>query len=316
MKAETRIQIVGLYKLGKIHSVKKLHDGLQTPKVLIETSKGKFVISKHKLNNSKKLLNKSKKSLSYEIELLNILKELPVPHFIKSKRGNFIENIDNSWFTVDKFIPGKKPEYITPKMAYQLGSFLGDFHKKGKKFKKNISDRRKFYFLNKNVIKKMYIYANKQTSKILKSIVKEVKMGVEKNRLPQNLPKGPIHVDIKPDNEIFIGEKLSGVLDFGNFYIDAFMIDIGKTIMWNCVRGNKIDQNLFNEFIKGYKKKRKLTKEESKYLTQSVLFAIYSHIWVDLYHVSLRYVPENYTLNLVKKFLPVARNMIISQTKI
>jgi len=45
------------------------------------------------------------------------------------------------------------------------------------------------------------------------------------------------------------------------------------------------------------------------YLKQSILFAIYSHLWVDLYHVPIRYVPESYTLFLVREFLPLARRL-------
>ena len=309
MQSQTRIKISLLYRLGNVHSVKKLHTGLQTPKFVFETERGKFVVSTPKLSNSQKVISKSKDSLLLEIALLNILKDLPVPHYIASSRHNFVEKIDGCWVTVDKFIPGSKPKHITPNMAYQLGNFLGEFHREGKKFKKNLSKRRRFYDLNKKMMRLMEIYAEKQDNRILKSVVNEIRMGVEKNLPPAYLPKGPIHVDIKPDNELFVKGKLSGVLDFGNFYVDCLMIDIGKTIMWNCVKNSQVDKKLLSAFMNGYQDKRKLSRTEFRYLKKSILYAIYSHIWVDLYHVPLGYVPESYTLSLVKNFLPVARRM-------
>jgi homoserine kinase type II len=313
LSKRTVITAAERYNLGEIRSLTQLHGGLQTPKTLVKTTKGTFVISKHNLSTAKGLVHKSRESLSYEIKLLNTLKDLPVPHFVRSQKGRYMEDINNSWVTVDTFIPGKKPHTITPKMAYQIGLFIGDFHTQGKRFKTSLPSRRKFYDLGEGVMKRMYPYAKKQTNPLLKSVLEEVKSGVEKNRLSKNLPRGPVHVDIKPDNELFVGEDLAGVLDFGNFYIDTFLLDVGKAIMWNCVKAGKIDPALCKAFMRGYQERRRLNKQEMKYLTQAIRFAIYSHIWVDLYHVPLRYVPESYTLGLVKKFLPIARGNIAIQ---
>jgi homoserine kinase type II len=246
-------------------------------------------------------------ALLCEIELLTHLRSLPVPHYLPSRRHKYLDNFKGYAVSVYRFLPGRHPSKITPRMAYQLGSFVGKFHKLGARFKKAMRGRRRFYDLNPEVMTLMYRYAKRQTHPELKAVVEEVKKGTENNRLPKNLPRGPIHVDIKPDNELFVGENLTGVIDFGNTYVDPFILDIGKTIMWNCARKGRLDKVLTGKFLQGYYKNRKLSIEERRYLKQSVLFAIYSHIWVDLYHVPIRYVPESYTIFLVKEFLPLAR---------
>ncbi len=116
-------------------------------------------------------------------------------------------------------------------------------------------------------------------------------------------------MDIKPENELFERGKLTGVVDFGNFYVDAFVIDVGKTIMWNCCRNRKLDWKLALAFMEGYTSRRKASRAELASITQWILFAIYSHLWVDLYPVPLGYVPESYTLRLVNEFLPIARQL-------
>lgn len=300
-------KLSNLYKLGFIQNIFYFKKGLQTSRVVIKTPKGKFVLSKYSLSSKKDIISKSRVSLQYEVDFLSTLKHLPVPHYFISSKGRFIEKYKNFWITVYKFLPGNEPKIFTPVKAYELGKFLGTFHKKGKRFKHQLSGRRKFYDLTPAVIKKMSPCVYKQNNHYIKSVINEIKQGVKNNQFSAQLPKGPIHVDIKPENILFINNKLTGVIDFGNFYIGVYMIDIGKTIMWNCCKRGKIEKELFEKFIKGYERCRKLTLTEHSYLRTSILFAIFSHIWVDLYHIPLKYVPEEYTVSLVKKFLPIAR---------
>ena len=306
-------EIADLYKLGDIKDIRYFRQGYQTPKVAVTTSKGKFIIAKHNLSSKKVVVADMKivprVALLHEIEFLSHLRNLPVPRYVISKRRKYLESFKGYAVSVYRFLSGRQPKKITPKMAYQLGKFVGEFHKLGGQFKKVMRGRRRFYDLNPRVMKLMYRYAKAQTNPRLKAVVEEVKSGVERNRVPKTLPRGPIHVDIKPDNELFVGEKLTGVIDFGNTYVDPFIFDVGKTIMWNCLKKGQLDRKLITKFLEGYSGKRKLSRQERSYLKQSVLFAIYSHIWVDLYHVPIKYVPGKYTLFLVGKFLPIARQL-------
>jgi len=302
--------VADLYGLGRIEKLSCLYRGYgKSLKVAVQTPLGKFVISKNILSNKKSISAKSVESLQNEIDMLKTVKEMPVPRYRPSLKGSCIEKFKDGWVTVYKFFPGEAPKEINPQMVHALGVFLGEFHRRSRKFKKNLISRRRFYDLNPEVMKTMEPFANKQTNSILESVVGSVKQGVENNRPPRKLPRGPIHVDIGPNNEIFIGNRLSAVIDFGNFYIGELMVDVGKTIMFNCCQGGRLNQNLLRKFIKGYESKRKFNINERNYLRKSILYAIYSHIWVDLYHVTIKYVPESYALFLVKSFLPVAKQI-------
>ncbi|KKU16608.1 MAG: Homoserine kinase [Candidatus Jorgensenbacteria bacterium GW2011_GWA1_48_13] len=305
--------IADLFNLGRIDDIDYFRQGYQTPKVVITTPKGRFIVAKHNLSSKKVVVADMKIvpriALLHEISFLTHLKRLPVPHYIRSSRGKYLENFKGYAVSAYRFLQGRQPRKITLRMAYQLGKFVGEFHRLGSKFRKRMLGRRRFYDLNPKVMALMYRYAKKQTHPELKAVVEEVRQGVENNRLPRGFPRGPIHVDIKPDNELFVGDKLTGVIDFGNTYVDTFIFDVGKTIMWNCLNKRGLDGTLIKKFLEGYNKKRKLSKKENNYLKQSILFAIYSHLWVDLYHVPIRYVPESYTLFLVREFLPLARRL-------
>lgn len=302
-------KIADSFHLGKMKNIVYFRKGFQAPKVMVDTPRGKFIISRYNPYRSRNIVVKSKVSIQYEIDLLNLISDLPVPHHIKFSDNKFITEFNKSLVTVYEYLPGNPPQKITPKMAGQLGQFLGKFHSQGKKFRKKLIGRRQFYCFTPSVIEKTMKYAKNQSNSKLKSVVQEIKTGVEHNRPPERLPKGPIHVDIKPENELFVGQKLSGILDFGNFYIGQYMVDVGKTIMWNCVSRGSLNSQLVKSFLDGYERERQLNREECAYLRSSILFAIYSHIFVDLYHVPLKYVPESYTLFLVRRFLPVAHSL-------
>lgn len=305
--------ITDKFGLGVIRHIAHFRRGYQTPRVAITTPEGKFVIAKHNLSIERAVVADMKilprTALLHEITLLNWLHSLPVPHYLQSKRRRYLENFQGWTVSVYQYLPGSQPKKITLPMAHQLGVFMGRFHALGAKYKTAPRGRRRFYDLNPRVMTRMYRYAKKQTHPALKNVVEEVKSGVENNRLPGGLPQGPIHVDIKPENELFIGQKLTGVVDFGNFYVDAFVFDIGKTIMWNCIKADRLDKALINQFLKGYGTQRKLSQTERHLMHRAILFAIYSHVWVDLYHVPINYVPQRYTLFLVNKFLPIARRL-------
>ena len=228
-------QIADLFDLGKIEDIKYFRYGYQTPKVVITTPRCKFIVAKHNLSSKKVVVADMKivprVALLHEINFLTHLKHLPVPHYVKSKRGKYLENFRGYAVSAYRFLQGRQPKRITPKMAYQLGKFVGEFHRLGSKFKKRMLGRRRFYDLNPKVVALMYRYAKKQTHPKLKAVVEEVRLGVENNRLPRGFPRGPVHVDIKPDNELFIGEKLTGIIDFGNTYVDPFIFDVGKIVI-------------------------------------------------------------------------------------
>jgi len=303
-------KIADMYGLGEVQKISRLHIGFgMSTKAAVRTSSGRFVVSKNILSDKKDIVSKSKESLQYEIDMLNAVKGLPVPVYRLSTHGNFIEKFGCDWITVYDFIPGKSPKKITIPMAYEVGKFLGKFHKRAQKFKKDLAVRRKYYDLNPDVMNAMEPYADQQANPKLKSIVEDIKKGVVDNRPPFKLPQGPIHVDIGHTNELFDGNKLTGIIDFGNFYLGPFMIDVGKTVMWNFCPNRKLDKRLFKEFIAGYNSERKFSKTEQAYLRKAILYAIYSHIWVDLYHVPIKYVPESWPLMLIRRFLPVARQI-------
>jgi len=313
LKREEYQSIADSFGLGEIKGLEKFKSGLAAPKVSIGTERGKYVIAKYTLGHGDNFRNKTREALREEILLLNTLVNLPVPQYVSHKNSGFILDYNGYGITVYHYLIGKNKNILNKNQALALGEFLGSFHKQGVRLKDWFTARHEFYNFPPEKFAQMKSYVYEQTNEKLKSVIKEVEREIVRTRPRTNLPHGPIHVDIRSENILFKENELTGVVDFGNFYVGPLMLDIGKTIIFNCAVGGNIDQTLVRTFLKGYESYRPLGNNESRYLRDSILYGIYSHVWLDLYHVPLKLVPEKHTLYFVETFLPVARKIAKSK---
>src|SRR3989338_1004160 len=302
-------RISQLFCLGKMQAIRKLPMGFEANKVTIVAASGKYVVSAYPISKKKSLITKSRESLRYEINLIKKLKALPIPDYVASRNKNFIEIFSKHYVTVYRFLRGEHPQSINSLKAKNLGEFLGRFHAQSSKLKINSTKRRKFYLLTPKVKKEMDPFVRQQKNSEVKSFYTEVRKGIDKFSLPRKLPQGHIHVDIKPDNELFIGDRLTGILDFGISYPGPFILDIARAIIINCNKKGRLNQNLYNSFLRGYSKYRKLTQAERKWLKHSLIFITYAMIYVDMYHVPFGRVHPDFPMHWIKKYLPGVREL-------
>lgn len=304
-------EIVNAFDIGKIKQLDYFKKGFRTPNVKVKTRKGSYVIKRYPLGNKNLLSKTNKKSLQWEIDLLKHVKGLPVPVNISLKKSsnNFILHFNNSLITVHYYIIGKEPKNLTPNMVFQLGFFLKDFHQRCSTFYKPFpKTRKKWYYFTPKIIENYLKDMQRIKKPYFKNFIEEILDGVLRtNVVGKKYQYGPIHVDLKPENELFIGEKLTGVLDFGNVYIGPLIVDIGKAVMWNCVNNKKLKPALVQSLLKGYYGNINIAKDYKDNIRKATLFAIYSHIFIDLWHLPDKAVPESYTAMLLREFLPVAR---------
>jgi len=292
------------YKLGGLRSYSFIDKGIINTKYLIHTSEGKFVI---------RLSIRSAKQLSFEVALLNHVKFLQVPKLKSDRQGKFINFYRKIPYIVYQYIEGINPKKITSSLIKQLAKFQAHFHKLGFSFKKNINREPYTYYLPPAKIKKLEKKILKGTPEMyLKQYftVRDVILGI---KFSHNLPKGPIHVDIKPENTLVKNNKLTGILDFDNSYIGSYLVDIGKTLTWYGVKEGRINWSFIKVFLRQYNKIRPLKKIEKYDIDQTIKYAVASHIFIDYYKLSQGIIPLPYLKTLLKEFYPVLEKKIMGR---
>lgn len=80
---------------------------------------------------------------------------------------------------------------------------------------------------------------------------------------PRHLPQGACHTDLFPDNVFFIGEEVSGLIDFYFSCNELFAYDLAVTLAsWCFDAGNRFDPARAAAMIAGYDAVRPLAAEE------------------------------------------------------
>ena len=80
---------------------------------------------------------------------------------------------------------------------------------------------------------------------------------------PKQLPAGVIHADLFPDNVFFVGDKLSGLIDFYFACNDAFAYDIAVSLNAWCFEPDfAFNVTKGRAMLKGYNEVRALSEAE------------------------------------------------------
>ena len=77
------------------------------------------------------------------------------------------------------------------------------------------------------------------------------------------LPRGAIHADLFHDNALFVGDELSGIIDFDYACYDSFIFDIAVLLNDWCIDSRTgLRESLVNKILDGYQRQRRLTRAE------------------------------------------------------
>ena len=250
------------YDLGTLINHKEIKEGIENTNYFIETEKDKFILTLYEKRVEEK-------DLPFFISLMRNLfdKNFPSPEPIINKNGNYISEISGKKAAVVSFLKGEAKKNLNPTECYEVGINTAKLHLITKKLTGKRENK-----LSINSWRKIYNKIKKDCSKIHPSLALVIVKNLEQihNNWPKNIPSGIIHADLFPDNIFFIGNKLSGIIDFYFSCNDFYAFEIAVCLNALCFEGKK--ENLsFNvtkakKFIDGYSSLRKLTEEEKKSL--------------------------------------------------
>jgi len=250
------------YDLGTLINHKEIKEGIENTNYFIETEKDKFILTLYEKRVEEK-------DLPFFISLMRNLfdKNFPSPEPIINKNGNYISEISGKKAAVVSFLKGEAKKNLNPTECYEVGINTAKLHLITKKLTGKRENK-----LSINSWRKIYNKIKKDCSKIHPSLALVIEKNLEQieKNWPKNIPSGIIHADLFPDNIFFIGNKLSGIIDFYFSCNDFYAFEIAVCLNALCFEGKK--ENLsFNvtkakKFIDGYSSLRKLTEEEKKSL--------------------------------------------------
>mgnify|MGYP001620088207 FL=1 len=204
-KIELKNHLSKYFSLGKLLYYKKFKKGLGNSLYHIKTTKGDFVF--------KIVIRNSPYKIYYEIDLQNTITNLPIPKPIKIKNRGYLFDYHGYKAFIYKFLPGKETNKFSKQMLFRVGKFLAKLHLQTEGFSSSIKriDR---YALTPVKLKYVIQESNDLKHPKIKKAISYLKSNALKYKLSTKLPKGAMHMDVKPENTLFKKGHLSGVLDF------------------------------------------------------------------------------------------------------
>lgn len=209
------------------------------------------------------------------------------------------------------YIPGAQLKTFTITQLVQVGAFLGRFHTRTKGFRWH-GTRKQFYHLPDARVDHIVRFARRRHvpfQQELPDIAREVKRW----KLNPQLPKGPIHVDVKPENVLYQGGRLSGVIDFDNCYHGPLILDLMTTMVWFGLIGRTFNLRHAAAVYRGYRRVRRLTPLEYRELYRVFRFKFVSHVFVDYEMRAKRVIGLAYLSWLVHNLYWAYRHLAITE---
>jgi homoserine kinase type II len=293
------------YDIGNLINYTVPNQGLLNRIIFLKTTKGRYVLKIALVNIEK---------LSYVLELLDHINMITAPKPLRAQKKRLAIPFKGYKSYIYSFIPGKIPKRITSRMLREIGSFLAEYHNRSKNFK-ICSRREEILSLSHSAIKKAIFQAKKICNKKGKEAASYIEREIWKYPLSASLPEGPIHVDVKPDNSLFEGEKLRGVVDFDNAYCGPLILDIGVMMSWYGIINGKFDMVRIRELYRAYIKVRKLTKIELEFLFNAFHFALLRNSLRALELLAQKKLPQKWVFDYIdnylkaEKFFPISKSL-------
>ena len=258
------------WPFGSIRSIERYEHGAINDTFHVTNETGEYSVRVYR--------HHALSDVQFEVALLEHLRGLPVPKIVPINGSN-IWNINGQYAIVYEYIPGEHLNELTAEQLNEVGRFLAHFHTRGQGFSWQ-GARHEFYrFTPSRMNSIMALCEQKNIG--YNDILQAIKKDVEKHQLASDLPAGPIHVDVKPQNVLYQDGKLRGVLDFDNAYIGPYVLDLAKSMVWFGLDNNSFDMQRAAEVYAGYISIRPLAKLEYKELYKALKFAFASHILAD-----------------------------------
>ncbi len=219
-------QFIAEYDLGEAVSCKGIAEGVENSNYLLRTTKGTFILT---------LYEKRVKleDLPFFIGLMQHLasKGLNCPTPIADRNGQALKTLCGRPAALISFLEGMWPRRPTEKHCQALGAALADFHLKGRDFALRRPNN-----LSVEGWRKLIADTAARADEVEPGL--RDRLAAEfahlESHWPKDLESGVIHADLFPDNVFFLGERLSGIIDFYFACTDFLAYDLAVCLNAWC----------------------------------------------------------------------------------
>jgi homoserine kinase type II len=211
-------EFLSRYDIGALLSYKGIAEGVENSNFLVHTSKGNFILTLYEKRVAEK-------DLPFFLALMEHLaaRGITCPQPVKNKQGTMLGKVAGRPAAIVTFLDGVWIRRPTAAHCAAVGEALARLHLAGADFPK-----RRDNALGMKNWRTLYEHAKDRGDSVRGGLCAEIanELDALEQAWPRDLPEGVIHADLFPDNVFFLGEELSGLIDFYFACIDTLAFDV------------------------------------------------------------------------------------------
>ncbi len=307
------------YSLGKLLDYKGVADGIENTNYFVTVEHG---IEPDSSNPQSYVLtifeSQQHDDLPFFVELTTLLYERgsPVPSPVRDRHGTAIQTVKSKPALLVPKLPGSHPETPTLKQCRAIGAELARIHQHTLNSKLQHESNRGLTWLSNTAAAIKPLLQDPTDQQLLQEPERFQRLCSEH---PNALPQAVIHSDLFRDNALFVGEQLSGVIDFNSAGTGYLLFDLAVVVNdWSSrtdALDASFDMTLASAIVNAYRSIRPLNDTETL-LWNDFLRVAAARFWISRLSGQLQVNDDTSPPNLTVTKNPLTyKNILLKRIK-
>jgi homoserine kinase type II len=257
--AEELASFLADYYLGELLSYKGIAEGVENSNFLVHTSVGHFILTLYERRVAAG-------DVPFFLALMEHLarRGITCPQPVKNRAGETLGQLAGRPAALVTFLDGMWIRRPSARHCAALGEALARLHLAGSDFPLKRSNG-----LSVSGWRALYDTTAPRADEVQPGLeaVMTKELAFLESAWPSGLPQGVIHADLFPDNVFFLGEKLSGLIDFYFACTDTLAYDVAVCLnAWCFEPDHSYNVTKGRDLLQSYMKTRALSSAEKEAL--------------------------------------------------
>jgi len=218
VSAEQLTAFLAGYDLGELLSYKGIAEGVENSNFLLHTSRGHFILTLYE-----------KRVAAGDVPFFLALMEhlaargITCPQPVKNRKGGTLGKLAGRPAAIVSFLDGMWIRRPRAHHCAAVGEALAKLHLAGADF-----PRKRRNALSVDGWRPLYEQTAGRADSVQHGLAETIEreLAYLEKAWPRDLPQGVIHADLFPDNVFFLGDRLSGLIDFYFACTDILAYDV------------------------------------------------------------------------------------------
>jgi homoserine kinase type II len=254
--ADELAEFLGHYDIGELLSYKGIAEGVENSNFLLHTTGGSFILTLYEKRVAKG-------DLPFFLGLMTHLASngISCPQPLRNKAGEALSTLAGRPAAIINFLEGIWPRKPNAAHCAGVGEALAKMHLAGSDFAMVRANA-----LSVSGWRPLFEQAASRADEVqhgLRGFIEAELDYLEGGVWPKNLPHGVIHADLFPDNVFFLGDHVSGIIDFTFACNDLLAYDVAICLNAWCFESDcSFNVTKARALLAAYGRERELSQAE------------------------------------------------------